>query len=134
MKIKIPENELEIKFIRSSGPGGQNVNRRATKAQLRWNLFQSRVLDEKQKQQIQIRLANLITKAGDLIIENETTRYQAQNKKAAVDGLHDLISQALKKKKKRIPTKTPRSVIEKRLTEKKRTSEKKKSRKKIKDY
>ena len=128
--VKIPEKEIEIKFIRSSGPGGQNVNRRATKVQLRWNLNQSQVLNEEQKENIRKRLS--ITKEEDLILESEETRYQARNKEIVIQRLNKLINQALKKRKKRIPTRPSRAARERRLKEKKRTSEKKKLRQKIK--
>jgi len=128
--VKIPENEIEIKFIRSSGPGGQNVNRRATKVQLRWNLNQSQVLNEEEKENIRKQLS--ITKEEDLILESEETRYQARNKEIVIQRLNKLINQALKKRKKRIPTKPSRAARERRLKEKKRASEKKKLRQKIK--
>jgi len=127
--IKIPENELEIKFIRSSGPGGQNVNRRDTKAQLRWSLNQSQTLDGRQKERIRRKLS--ITKEGCLILESEETRYQARNKEIVAQRLNNLINQALKKKKKRIPTKPSKAVRERRLEEKKRIAQKKKLRQRI---
>ena len=128
--VKIPENEIEIKFIRSSGPGGQNVNRRATKVQLRWNLNQSQILNEEQKERIRKRLP--ITKEEDLILESEETRYQARNKEIVIQRLNKLINQALKKRKKRVPTRPSRAARERRLKEKKQISEKKKLRQKIK--
>ncbi len=126
--ILIPEKEIEIKFIRSSGPGGQNVNRRATKAQLRWNLEKSQVFTEEQKELIRRKVLHLITKSGDIIIESDETRYQDKNKGIAILRLNGLINRALKKEKKRISTKPSRAAKERRLEEKKRKSEKKKMR------
>lgn len=126
--IKIPENEFEIKFVRSSGPGGQNVNKTATKAQVRWNLDNSQILIEEQKNLVRSRLKNLLTKEGSIIVENDETRHQPQNKTNAISRLNELVNQALKKKKKRIPTKPSKAAKERRLEEKKRVSEKKKSR------
>lgn len=126
--IKIPENEFNIDFVCSSGPGGQNVNRRKTKAQLRWNINDSRVLTEEQKEQVRKRLS--FTKEGDLILESEETRHQPRNKEIVIQRLNELINQALKKKKKRKKTKPSKAAIERRLEEKKRQSEKKKSRQK----
>lgn len=131
---KIPENELGIKYVRSSGPGGQKVNKTSTKAQVRWNLDNSRILTEEQKSLARSRLENLLTKEGDIIIENDKTRSQPQNKEKAISRLNELVNQALKKKKKRIPTKPSKAAKEKRLEEKKRQSEKKKARQKIKYY
>jgi len=132
--IKIPENELEIKFARSSGPGGQNVNRRETKVQVRWNINKSQIFTEEQKEQIRERLESQITKYGDIIIESDETRYQPQNKEIAIWRLNELINLALKQEKKRISTKPSRGAKERRLEEKKRKSEIKKSRQKIKYY
>ncbi len=130
--IKIPESELEIKFARSSGPGGQNVNRRETKVQVRWNIYNSKFLDEEQKELIRERLRNQVTKEGDIIVESDETRYQPQNKEIAIWRLNELVNRALKKEKKRFPTKPGRAAKERRLEEKKRKSEIKKSRQKIK--
>lgn len=126
--IKIPEDEIKIKFIRSSGPGGQNVNRRATKVQIHWNIVKSKVLTEKQRFLICKNLKNLITKTGEIIIEDETTRSQAQNREIAIEKLHKIINNALKKKKKRIPTKPSKKVKERILEAKKKHSQKKKER------
>jgi len=128
MQITIPEKEIKIKFIRSSGPGGQNVNRRATKVQIHWNIVKSKVLTEKQRFLIYKNLKNLITKTGEIIIEDETTRSQAQNREIAIEKLHKIINNALKKKKKRIPTKPSKKVKERILEAKKKHSQKKKER------
>ena len=126
--IKIPENEFNIDFVCSSGPGGQNVNRRKTKAQLRWNINDSKILTGEQKEQVRKRLS--FTKEGDLILEGEETRHQTRNKEIVIQRLNEFINQALKKKKKRKKTKPSKASIERRLEEKKRQSEKKKSRQK----
>jgi ribosome-associated protein len=132
--IKIPENEFEIKFVRSSGPGGQKVNKTATKAQLRWNINKSQVFTEEQKERLHRSSIIRVTKEGDVFLESEETRSQPQNKKIVIQRLNELINQALKKKKKRIPTKPSRAARERRLEEKRRISEIKKSRQKIKYY
>lgn len=128
--IKIPENEIRIKFVRSSGPGGQNVNRRATKAQLRWNINESKILDQEQKERVRRVLS--FTKEGDVILESDETRHQRQNKELVVQRLNFIVNRALKKKKKRKKTRPSKATIEKRREKKKRHSEKKKSRQKIK--
>lgn len=132
--ILIPEKEIEIKFVRSSGPGGQNVNRRATKAQLRWNINKSQTFNEEQKKQIYRQFPSLITKNGDIIIESQEERFQEQNKEIVIQKLNNFINKALKKKKKRIQTKPSKAAKERRLIEKRRKSEIKKSRQKIKYY
>jgi len=132
--IRIPENELEIKFVRSSGPGGQNVNRRATKVQLRWNIEKSKILTQEQKEQLQQSPFIQLTINDEIIVESQEERFQERNKEIAIQKLNQLVNKALKKKKKRIPTKPSRAAKEKRLKEKKRKSEIKKSRQKIKHY
>lgn len=132
--IKIPENEFEIKFVRSSGPGGQKVNKTATKAQLRWNINKSQVLAEEQKERLHRSSIIRVAKEGDVFLESEKTRSQSQNKEIVIQRFNELVNQALKKKKKRIPTKPSRAARERRLEEKRRISEIKKSRQKIKYY
>jgi len=132
--IEIPENEIEIKFIRASGPGGQNVNRRATKVQLRWNIVKSQILSAEQKERLfQSRFVKT-TKEGDVIIESDETRHQEQNREIAIWRLNESVNQALKQEKKRISTKPSRAAKEKRLEEKKRKSQTKQSRQKIKYF
>lgn len=130
--ITIPENEFKIKYVRSSGPGGQKVNKAATKAQLRWNIDDSQVLNEQQKKRIRKKLSSMITKNGDIILENEEERSQPQNKAAVIRRLHELIKQALKKEKKRIPTKKSKGIKKREREWRERHSEKKKLRQKIK--
>jgi ribosome-associated protein len=134
MKIEIPENELEITFARSSGPGGQNVNRRETKVQVRWNINKSQILIDEEKELIRERLKSQITKEGDIIVESDETRYQPQNREIAVWRLNELVNRALKKEKKRFPTKPNKGAKERRLEEKRKKSELKQSRQKIKYY
>jgi len=134
MKILIPKKEIETKFIRSSGPGGQNVNRRATKVQLRWNIYNSKGFTEEQKEQMFKRFPTLITKNGEIIVESQEKRLQKQNREIAIKKLNELIYKALKKTKKRISTKPSKSAKKRRLEEKKRRSDVKKSRKKLKYF
>jgi ribosome-associated protein len=134
--MEIPENELEIKFVRSSGPGGQKVNKTSSKAQLRWNINDSKIFTGEEKERIQTylhtRRPSLITKENDIIIECDEERHQPKNKEIAIWRLNELINRALKKEKKRFPTKPSRAAKERRLEEKKRKSEIKKARQKIK--
>lgn len=135
MKIEIPENELKFAFIRSSGPGGQKVNKTATKVQVRWNIDNSNIFTEEQKENIRAYIlayhSSLITKENYIILDSEDTRYQPRNKEIVIQRLNKLINQTLKKKKKRIPTKPSKAAKERRLDEKHIQSEKKKSRQKI---
>ncbi len=132
--IKIPENELELEFSRASGPGGQNVNRRETRVRVRWNIGKTQILSEKQKEQL--RQSPLIqpTLDDEIIIESQKERFQEKNKGIAIQKLNKLVNMALRKKKKRVPTKPGRAAKEKRLEEKKRISKIKKSRQKVEYY
>ncbi len=121
--------EADFEYVRSSGPGGQNVNKRATKAQLRWNPDESQVLTENEKKKIKSRLN--LTKRGDLILESDQARTQKRNKKIALQRFKHSLKKALKRKKERKKTKPPKKAKQKRLQEKKKRSEKKKLRKKI---
>ena len=118
-QVRIDESELAFSFIRSSGPGGQNVNKVATAVQLRFNVAHSASLAEDVKTRL-IRLAGRrMTIDGDLLIEAKRHRTQEQNKEDAVGRLTKLIQRALQKPKKRFRTQPSRSAREKRLKEKK---------------
>ncbi len=118
-------HELHFTFSRSSGPGGQNVNKVNTKVTLRFNIAESALLDKEQKVLLLDKLKNWINKDGDLIIISQTTRSQLKNREEAIQKFYDLLNLALKKKKKRKPTKPSKSSVEKRLKDKKIQSEKK---------
>ena len=127
----IPEDEIEFQFSRSSGKGGQNVNKVETKVEIHWNINNSKAFSEEEKEKIKEALASRINQEGDLIIRSEEERSQLQNKKIAVEKLNAIIGEVLKPKEERIPTKVPQASKAERLKEKKIISEKKKLRQKI---
>ena len=129
-KYLIPENEISETFSRSSGKGGQNVNKVSTKVELRWNVDTSAIFSEEEKERIKNFLKNRITKEGNLIITSQKERSQLQNRKIAQDRLNELIAIALKPEEKRIPTKPTFASKERRLEDKKRLGVKKKTRSK----
>lgn len=120
--------ELDFKAVRSSGAGGQNVNKVSTKVILNWNSLDSSSLSENEIIRIQEKLANRINKEGVLILECDETRSQLKNKELVTKRFFYLLENALIVTKKRIATKIPKSVIRKRLNDKKVNSEKKQNR------
>ena len=120
--------ELSFKTSRSSGKGGQHVNKVESRVELNFNVLESQLLTEEQKQLILERLHNRIDKEGVLQITVQKERSQYLNKAAAIEKFYELLEKALKKKKKRKPTKISEAAKQKRLKEKKELSEKKQSR------
>lgn len=111
--------EAEFSASKSSGPGGQNVNKVNSKVELRLNIKKSRLLTDEEKVVILVKLVNRINKEGELIVVSQTERSQLGNKEKATEKLNKLIIQALRTNKKRIATRTPRFVKENRLKNKK---------------
>ncbi|MFA5074526.1 MAG: alternative ribosome rescue aminoacyl-tRNA hydrolase ArfB [Candidatus Babeliales bacterium] len=116
--ITIPEHELEISTSRSSGAGGQHVNKTETKVTVRWNIKNTNILTSEQKERVLQKLQNKLTTDGDLVIHNSSSRSQQQNKENAFLLLAKEIRQALYVPKKRMKTKIPKSVKEARLQKK----------------
>ncbi|HAN19849.1 MAG: peptide chain release factor 1 [Bacteroidetes bacterium GWC2_33_15] len=120
--------ELAFKASRSSGSGGQNVNKVSTKVELRFNIDKSLELNKDEKDRIKLKLKNRISNEEILIITSDSERTQLGNKKKVIELFFELIEKAIKKPKKRLKTKPSKISVEKRLNEKKIQSEKKKNR------
>ena len=127
----IPQSEYTLHGVRSSGPGGQNVNKVSTKVELRWPLGASRFFTDEEKERLRIKLKNRLTARDELVITADNTRSQAQNRALAVERLHDLVRAALAVPKKRRPTKPTAAMRERRLRQKKITSERKRRRRTV---
>ena len=122
--------ELTFKAVRSSGAGGQHVNKVSSKVELVFNLFESKIFDEILKERLQNKLQNRLTKEGVLMLQCDESRSQHKNKELVIKRFFELIESSLVVPKKRIPTKIPRAVIKKRLKSKRTISDKKATRRK----
>jgi ribosome-associated protein len=130
MEIEKIISELNFKAVRSSGAGGQNVNKVSSKVVLTFDLNASQALNEQEKALLAIKLATKLTSENLLILNCDEDRSQLKNKAIVTKRFLDFIEKALIVPKKRKATKVPRSVIEKRIKEKRNTSEIKETRKK----
>jgi ribosome-associated protein len=122
-------NELSFKAVRSSGAGGQNVNKVSSKVVLTFDLVNSQSLSDEEKTVLSEKLKTKLTSDGILILNCDEDRSQLKNKEIVTKRFLKLIQNALVVPKKRKPTKIPRSVIEKRIKDKRTTSEIKQNRK-----
>lgn len=127
--IGIKESELTFNFIRSSGPGGQNVNKVATAVQLRFDISSSESLTEDVKTRLKSIAGRKVTKDGVLIIEAKRFRTQEANRQDAIARLIDLIEKASRRKKRRIKTNPTAGSNLRRIESKKKLGEKKRLRK-----
>jgi ribosome-associated protein len=126
--LEIPDGDLEIAFIRSAGPGGQNVNKVASAVQLRFALERNRTLTEDVKSRLRKLAGQRVTDAGDLLIVARTSRSQEHNRRDAESRLLDLVRRALIAPKKRHATKPTRASKERRLSSKARAQKTKRLR------
>jgi ribosome-associated protein len=123
------EHELSFKTSRSSGSGGQNVNKVETSVTVLWKVEDSMVFTGFEKERIALKLKNRINLDGILQLTVSESRTQLQNKKIVIEKIQELVNKALIIPKKRIATKPSRGKVEKRLESKKKLSEKKENRK-----
>ena len=123
-------SELSFKAVRSSGAGGQNVNKVSSKVVLTFDLNASKALSDEQKELLILKLASRLTSDGILILNCDEDRSQLKNKNIVTKRFLELIQKALVVPKKRKATKIPRSVIERRIKEKRNLSEIKQNRRK----
>jgi len=119
-KLSIPEWELTFSFSASGGPGGQHANRSATRATLFFDVANSPSLSDSQRRRLMRRLSSRIDQDGILQVSAQDTRSQHRNRELATERFQELLAEALKRRKRRRPTRTPGWANERRLREKKR--------------
>jgi ribosome-associated protein len=127
-RLRIPADEFSWTFVRSSGPGGQNVNKVASKAVLRWNVVASPSLPEDVKARLQQQQRRRISSSGDLLLTSQRYRDQERNRLDCLDKLAEMLRAAVMMPKARRKTKPSRGARERRLAAKKRRSALKSSR------
>jgi ribosome-associated protein len=123
-------HELDFTASRSSGPGGQNVNKVNSKIAVKFDVVHSQVLTQEEKEILLKKLSAQLTKSGVLVISSQDKRSQLENKEAVIQKLERMIGKAFEKNKVRKPTKVSKAAIQKRITSKKLNSEKKQWRQK----
>ncbi len=123
-------SELGFKAVRSSGPGGQNVNKVSSKVVLTFDLLQSAALTDEEKERAAKKLKTKLTSEGILILNCDEDRSQLKNKEIITHRFWEILQKSLVISKERKVTKVPRSVIEKRLKNKSSNAEIKQNRKK----
>ena len=121
--------ELQFQTSRSSGPGGQNVNKVESRVELRFRVIDSQLLTEEQKQTLLEKLASKLTTEGELLVVAQEDRSQLRNRENALRKFHELLRKALHKPKPRKATKPSPGAVRQRLESKKKHGEKKANRK-----
>jgi ribosome-associated protein len=117
--LVIPAGELVESASRSGGPGGQHVNKTSTRVTLRWNVLDSAALGPTQRARLLARLGPRLTRGGDVVVHAGRFRSRAKNREAARARLAEIVLEALRVTRRRVPTRPGKAVRERRLQEKK---------------
>ena len=126
--LSIPRHELDVRVSRSSGAGGQHVNKTSSRVEIFWNIAASPTLTDEQRGRLQVKLASRLTSDGSIRIVASDMRSQTRNREIAEERLADLIARSLVVPRKRRATKPTKASKEARLEGKRRHSNKKRDR------
>ncbi len=126
--VALPAAELDFQATRSGGPGGQHVNTSATRVEVSWDVASSPSIDEDVRARLLARLASRLHGDGVLRIVASDSRSQHRNRRAALERMREVVTEALRPRKKRKPTRPSRAAIERRLAAKKRRAQTKRQR------
>ncbi len=127
-RLQIPLREIQFTFARSSGPGGQNVNKLNTKALLRWSVVKSPSLPEPVRRRLLAKYPRRITTDGDLLITSQRFRNAGRNVADCLEKLRTMLAEAAVTPKRRRPTKRTKGSIRRRLDQKRKQSQRKQRR------
>ncbi len=119
MLIHIPTSEIKVSFARSSGAGGQNVNKTSTKAIVHWSVGRTQILNWDEKNRVRLKLANRLNNNDEIVVMSEEERSQPQNRALATAKLQALVAKALRVPKKRQATKPTKASKLRRIESKK---------------
>jgi ribosome-associated protein len=124
----IPEEDLELSYVRSSGPGGQNVNKVSTKVELRFRLSQCTALSSAQKRRLVAAHSGHVTRSGDIVLSSDRFRSQSRNQEDVLERLARMIRKIRTAPKRRVATKPTRASQQRRVQEKRQRGELKRQR------
>jgi ribosome-associated protein len=126
--VAIPRSELDVRVSRSSGAGGQHVNKTSSRVEIFWNIPSSRAISDEERSRLLHKLASKLTTEGSIRVVASDMRSQSRNRELAEERLAEMVRRALVIPKKRRPTRPTKASKEARLDEKKRRSRKKSDR------
>jgi len=132
-RIQIPDAEFQWSFVRSSGPGGQNVNKVSSKAVLRWQAAASPSLPPEVRARFLARYGSRLTTEGELVISSQRYRDQGRNVEDALEKLRGMIAEVARPPKRRRPTKPTKASVTRRLESKQARSRTKQGRRRVDD-
>ncbi len=127
----IPSSDFEFRYVRSSGPGGQNVNKVSTKVELRFKLAESQALNPAQKRRLREAFPSHVTNAGDFIVTSDRHRSQRLNQQDALDKLAQRLRGVRRPPRRRVATKATKSSKRRRLANKRQRAEIKQQRRPV---